>query len=841
MNKKIIILLAIIISSCGDKKLSSTNKADGNKITTEDVLKVHENTNYSRLSDTRSEITYNKMSIEQRQTIISMAKINLGEIYSNRLTKIQDFGTQVDPLIQLKNFESNFMDSPIEEFHRELAKIFHSQRDYHVWYLAQGPASCYAAFLPFSVIHAKKNASKIVVVKSINTKGNALNIAPEINKLSVGDELISFNDNDLQTELNKLNIYNRGANPGAFLRGSTSLLTYRPQRHLVPLPEEDVINLKFKKHNGEIYDLSIPWLVNSDLNCLKNNKKEDGHKAFIAENTFIMDYEQLYKNPVVKRKKSNPFILADSKVKFNKGFIRHSEINQTKDPSISWWSFNNNGNLYGVIKLDSFNPSITSDESKQIVSNILSNEMANFDGVIFDLRNNGGGIIHYGESLVELVSNKTVDLLKFQFLNTPAMRHLVNNAWPNSEYVSAIQDAEKRNALMTDPIYLDGVTPEYLFTTGQVFFKPTAIFTNGNCYSTCDITAALYQDTGLGEIWSEDAQTGGGGANNWNFGELLNALPNDNLGPFKELPTSMDMGFAFRQTIRSGSHLGEIIEDVGVVADHVIEASVEDIITNGDSQFKKIADSLESKKSKYLSEVSFNKNYEDKSWEKFLNIQIDFKATDKIQVFNNRQLIYEKFVKFSQDTQTAVLPIDMEQFHKNTALLEIKGSLNSNPVWRKVTNVRKISKPIAIDSTDKFEIKLNSENSPLNIYNFVKNEIGGWHIEDDTLRIGNGNNDYTSLLNSTASLFLNIKNREKATLNFDLEYHTEKDYDFLSLIIKSKHNSTTIYLLSGDADTKKYQIDLSPYLNQEFEIQFSFKSDETITSKGVKIKNISVE
>jgi hypothetical protein len=119
---------------------------------------------------------------------------------------------------------------------------------------------------------------------------------------------------------------------------------------------------------------------------------------------------------------------------------------------------------------------------------------------------------------------------------------------------------------MTIPIPLSRA--EGIFIKGQAFFKPVAIFMNGGCYSTCDMMSALFQDLGIGEVWGEDLQTGAGGANNWNHNEMVRSLPENNRGEFAALPKGQAIGFAFRQTIRVGSHAGEILENAGAKADY---------------------------------------------------------------------------------------------------------------------------------------------------------------------------------------------------------------------------------------------------------------------------------
>lgn len=84
------------------------------------------------------------------------------------------------------------------------------------------------------------------------------------------------------------------------------------------------------------------------------------------------------------------------------------------------------------------------------------------------------------------------------------------------------------------------------------------------------------QDAGI-QIFSHDAQTGGGGANVVEFNSYLAArLPavfNRN-----ELYALQDMRVSWRQSLRADGR--RILEDAGVTADFVLRPRVEDLLPN---------------------------------------------------------------------------------------------------------------------------------------------------------------------------------------------------------------------------------------------------------------------
>ena len=839
MKTSYLLVLAVLLSACG-KSNSTKNVESGRK---DDQL-VGDNGQYSLLEDKRGSVTYPAMSYSDRRTILDQSRMVLGEIYVNRLKKIRTYGAQIDPLTKLDRFEKEFMNSSPEVFHQELANIYSSQRDHHTWYNSPSPGSCYMAFLPFSLTPAKdSNGAQVSVVKSVRLKGNTQELAPEINEISVGDVLLSINDRSTQSEIDSLAAYNSGSNNVAFYRSAHSLLTFR-SKSTTPLPNENRVALTFKKLNGNVYTANLPWLMYEDKDCLKSGVAGSGkNPSENAENTMITEYERFYKtkNIAPAPKKSGPFIKSNSidTKSTEKGLVVVNGTTATSEPTISWWSFKNAGGTFGVIKLDSFSPEKEGVEgSKNIIANLMKVQMASFDGIIFDLRNNGGGTIAYGQGLTELISAKNIELLKFQLLNTPATRHYFSAAEPNSQFNKELIKANEAGMVMTAAISLSN--PDDLFRSGQAFFKPVAIFTNSNCYSTCDMMSALFQDHALAEVWGEDAQTGAGGANNWNYNDMLKYIPKDNMGPFKTLPFDLNLGFAYRQTVRTGIHAGELLEDEGVKADHILETTIEDVVNNSKSQFEKISQSLAAKKDDYQAWANFNMdNSMDTSTEQ-LELLLDVKATEKIQVFHKKIKIAETFVAYSLDTQTVKVRVSMKALKKGFGDIEIKGLKGNSYVWRKVATIRQTAPAIKLAANEELTVKFNGSISPFVTYNKQDDDSLGWRAEDQTLRLGAAAG-YSDNVKSTASLFVDLAEKANATLSFDMEYDTEKDYDFVSVTVSNGLSQVAVLpTSSGSQSAKSFEANLSQFKGQKIEIRFNFQSDGAETGKGVWVNNIKI-
>lgn len=789
---------------------------------------VEEKIEYTLLSQSRDKIVAPKLSSEERLTILNQARVVLGQVYVNRLKKITDFGSSVDPLTQLDFFEKNYMDLSENLFHDKMSAIFYSQKDFHTWYELPAPVSCYTSFLPLSIVPGKSETNEnISVVKGLKESANVYDLVPDLKLVSVGDVLISYNGKNTEEALADISALSRGANPGALRRGENSSLTYRGHWSM-PVPAEDTVVLEFKKADQSTYKVTIPWLSYASKACLSTDDKKmprfkiKKHTDLLGENRFQTEYEKFYRTAHFEKSLRN-------------------QKNDTNEPTIHWWILNNSNGKFGVIRLDSFSPEKVTDEvAKKIITDLMTNELASTDGLIFDLRSNGGGSIGYGESLAELITGKSLDVLKFQLLNSEANYHFYVTADPQSNYFEALKIAIENDTAMTEP--LDLIKKSDIYTKGQSYFKPVALFTDSSCYSTCDITSALLQDHNIAEVWGEDLQTGAGGANNWNLNELLKSLPADQLGPFQVLPKDINMGFAYRQTVRSATHAGEILEDAGVHSDKFAAPTVQDIIDGGESQFFKISASLAAKKDKFTAWVNFNKAYVEDTKLDNLNLILDYKGTDTVRVFMNQALLSETKVNFSVEEQTTAIALPVNQSSRNSGNLEIIGLRKGIRVWRKVSSFRKIPNNTILGATDTLALDFKTGSSPLAIFNIQNNESFGWHVENGALRIGGESANYRDSVDSTASLFIDLANKENAALDFNLEGLTEKDYDFISVDIVSDGVVTSVVkAVSGTIENESHHFDLSSFKGKSIEIRFRFTSDGGVNDKGVWLRNLTIK
>lgn len=196
------------------------------------------------------------------------------------------------------------------------------------------------------------------------------------------------------------------------------------------------------------------------------------------------------------------------------------------------------------------------------------------NGLILDVRDNGGGHIFASEFTLQTLTPHRIVPEPVQFISTPLITRLCRKHKDNPSgidlgpwFPSLDQSAE------TGAPYSSAfpITPEEgANAIGQQYHGPVVLVTNARCYSATDIFTAGFSDHAIGPILGVDDNTGAGGANVWTH-ELLTSLmqdpPADPASPYKALPKGANMRVSIRRTLRVGALAGTLVEDLGVTPD----------------------------------------------------------------------------------------------------------------------------------------------------------------------------------------------------------------------------------------------------------------------------------
>jgi hypothetical protein len=186
------------------------------------------------------------------------------------------------------------------------------------------------------------------------------------------------------------------------------------------------------------------------------------------------------------------------------------------------------------------------------------------DGLILDVRGNGGGYIAAGEGLLQLLTPGSIQPEPFHLINSPLTLEMSGHDQDLAEWKDSVREAVETGAQFSQGFPL--TPPDFCNAIGQVYQGPVALIIDAGCYSTTDIFAAGFQDHGIGTVIGASGHTGAGGANVWEHADLLRALPPSS-SPFKPVPGGASFRVAIRRSTRVGKRSGQPLEDLGVTPD----------------------------------------------------------------------------------------------------------------------------------------------------------------------------------------------------------------------------------------------------------------------------------
>lgn len=210
----------------------------------------------------------------------------------------------------------------------------------------------------------------------------------------------------------------------------------------------------------------------------------------------------------------------------------------------------------GYIRIHSF---MALDEMAFVAEFVRLVQQLPANGLLIDVRKNGGGNILAGEKVLQVLSQKAIEVERFHLVNTDATLELCNNPWLAQWRTSV------RKAIETGDLYSQGFPLTEFDGRDTTYRYPgkKLLIIDALCYSTTDIFAAGFQDNKLGKILGTAGRTGAGGAN------VLNYEYFQHLDGFVALPLPGGANFraAFRRSTRVGDLAGVALEDFGVEAD----------------------------------------------------------------------------------------------------------------------------------------------------------------------------------------------------------------------------------------------------------------------------------
>jgi hypothetical protein len=523
------------------------------------------------------------LNLEERQLVVNQALVLLEGVYVHLPLKRAMHA--VDSAQRLRLLRRRLRNLSTRQFHDEMISIFTELRDLHTNYmLPVEPFQNKVAFLPFLLEEFfDDNKRKYMVSKTYSVNGEHFKpgvVVTHWNGIPIGRAVALNADRQ------------GGSNEAARHARGLQAMTFRPLILSSP-PDEEWVVLRYFA-DGQVKESNFDWKV-LDLSAADARASTSAAGDLRVDPYSVVDpaarmlgididtevvghAKQLLFAPQVTEQirkmgdwvkdleSSGTFTAAFEPAGLGLGFDM-SEISLLPQ-AFKFRTVQTQYGTFGYIRIFTFNVSN---------ANVFVNEFARIaallpqNGLIIDVRSNGGGNAVAGESLLQVLTPKPIEPERFHFISTPlTLEFCKHNTSPGSASLGQWKDSIEQS-VETGATHSQGfplLPVEEYNRIGQCYYGPVVLITDALCYSTTDIFAAGFQDHKIGPILGTSENTGAGGANVWPH-QLLShySWPGS---PFSvELPQKISFRVAFRRSTRVGDMSGVPLEDLGVIPDAI--------------------------------------------------------------------------------------------------------------------------------------------------------------------------------------------------------------------------------------------------------------------------------
>ncbi|MBN1660524.1 MAG: amidohydrolase family protein [Anaerolineae bacterium] len=517
--------------------------------------------------------THGLLSIADRRRIVDQALVLIERIYVHLPLKRAMHA--IDPIQHLRLLRYRLeqqAEANIEserDFHTELIQIFTSVRDLHTNYLLPQPFRDKTAFLPFMIEEYYEGGEPhYVVSKVVGDAGPAT--------FHAGVEVRYWNGVPIRRAIEVNAARQAGGNADARHARALDSLTVRPLVRMLP-PDEEWVVVGYRTPQGEDLEMRQRWLVFSPA-ASPATIDPDALSPGAAMLGYDLQTDAIHQ---IKKVLYAPQAVAAEQRVAADVVVRAAPPGGLETALPTVFRARMVDTLYGTfghIRIFTFN---VPDADAFVAEFVRLASQLPQNGLILDVRGNGGGLIYAAERLLQVMTPRHVEPQHAQFINTPLMLDLCRRHAPSRvlsdldlrPWIDSIAQAVQTGATYSRAFPI--TSPESCNTVGQQYCGPVVLITDALCYSATDIFAAGFQDHGIGPILGVGGNTGAGGANVWTH-DLLRMLMNDPAdpytlrpdSPFQPLPHGAGMRVAIRRTLRVGERSGIPVEDLGVVPDH---------------------------------------------------------------------------------------------------------------------------------------------------------------------------------------------------------------------------------------------------------------------------------
>jgi cytosine/adenosine deaminase-related metal-dependent hydrolase len=524
--------------------------------------------------------TSGRLTRAERLLLVEQALLLLEQLYVHLPLKRAMHA--VDPVQRLRLLKYRLEKTPVDqlppeiEFHQEMTNVFTSTRDLHTNYLLPTPYREKSAFLPFMVEEYYEDGEpKYLVSKVVGDVG-----PPSFQE---GVEVLYWNGIPIRQAVVINAERQAGSNMDARRARGLDALTIRPLVRMRP-PDEDWVTLRYRTADGDIEEITQPWLLFSPEPGL-GNVNPDARTLEAAVLGFDLQTDAIHQ--VKKILLAPQAVAAEQHIATTRAerAAPPQGLATTMPTIFRVRQVETSHGVFGHVRIFSFN---VPDADAFVLEFARLAERLPQNGLIIDVRGNGGGLIYAAEQLLQLLTSRRIEPERAQFINSPLILDICRRHAPSTILTGfdlrAWQDSIAQ-AVETGAAYSRSfpITPEAACNAiGQRYYGPVVLITDALCYSATDIFAAGFQDHDIGPILGIHENTGAGGANVWTH-HLLQWLTIDpetgeNTGPFQPLPGGAGLRVAVRGMLRVAGRAGVPLEDLGVRPDHWHQLTRNDLL-----------------------------------------------------------------------------------------------------------------------------------------------------------------------------------------------------------------------------------------------------------------------
>jgi len=524
------------------------------------------------------------LTISQRKTLVEQAMVLIRDLYVH--LPLKQAMHAVDPVQRLRLLRNKLDSLGEREFHAELIDIFKELRDLHTNYMLPVPYRGRIAFLGILIEQFFEDGESRWMVSKV-----AEHLVAD-NNLKEGVLISHWNGMPMDLAVWRNADKEAGSNPAARYARGLENMTLRFMGNSLP-PDEDWVDLVYSD-GGQVHESRLAWHVFDSGQELISGSADPGglledlrtplrYQVGLDERTEIIRQakKRLFSTAAVREEKR--VAKYEGEVPRSTAALRDAGIIPTSRPDdLTAKLMDTTSGAFGYLRIWTFHMSDGAigafvDE----VIRLLTEEFPP-QGLIIDVRGNGGGYIIAAEFLLQLLTPRRIVPEPVQFINTPVTLELTGEIAAMSEWHDSLLQGVRTGAKYSRGIPLS--PPDLVNLVGQVYHGPVVLIIDAFCYSACDMFAAGFQDHQIGEILGVDNATGAGGANVLSQDDLREDWSG---GPLTKLPADAGMRVSLRRTLRVGDRVGQPIEDLGVEPDVLVKMTKDDLLQgNRDLQNK---------------------------------------------------------------------------------------------------------------------------------------------------------------------------------------------------------------------------------------------------------------